>query len=224
MTTKTQINSKLFAIPVMAVLLSLTIASITPLAFADCDDPHCYSTVRKSVDNRGGGATIDINAGNTIEVDTAIANPLWIGFDNDDWIEGGWEKGNILPCVDDTANFYWYETVGTQTDECIGNTSGSTMTVLITDSDLNDTYLIYVNGGSYEKSVVNTDDAVRMTVGGESTYASNELDGGQDASLTIIYPDGNTYSWGSNNLSYTDDAAYTNGWNTPYTDFHYEGP
>lgn len=219
-------SSKLLVIPVIAVLLTLTIASVAPSAFAvsNCDGPHCYTTVKKGTDNRGGGVTIDINSGNSIESGYAIANPLWISFDNGEWAEGGWEKGYILPCVNNTAKYYWYETVGTTTSECIGTTSGSTMTVLITDSNLNDTYLIYVNGGSYEKSVVNTDDAIRMTVGGESTHQDNVLDNGQDQSLTIIYPTGTTYSWGASNLTYSDDESYTNGWNTQYTDFHYEGP
>lgn len=226
MTNKTQMSSKLLAIPVMAILLTIAITSTIPEAdAAQCGSPHCYSVVLKATDNRGGGVTIDIHSSNTVEVGHGIANPLWIVFDNGDWAEAGWEKGTGLdPCNNTTAKFYWYETVGTQTDECIGSVSGSTMTALITDSNLNNTYLIYVNGGSYEKSVVNTDDAVRMDVGGESTNQNNELDDGQDASLTIIYPSGTTYSWGGSNLDYVDDKSYTNGWNTQYTDFHYEGP
>lgn len=219
------ISSKLLAIPVMAVLLTLTIGTFAPEADAVmCDDPHCYSIVKKDKDNRGGSVTIDINSGNSVESSEAIVNSLWIIFDNGEWMEAGWQKGtNMNPCLNSSAKFFWYETVGSQDDECIGSVSGSTMTAAITDANLNDSYILYVNG-NYETSVVNTDDALEMHVGGESTHEDNVLDNGQDQNLTIIYPSGTAYWWGSNNLSYDDDKDYTNGWNTQYTDFHYEGP
>ena len=67
--TTTKTSSKLLAIPVMAVLLTLTIATIAPDAFATstCSGSgnHCYANIKKDVDNRGGYGTIDINASNS---------------------------------------------------------------------------------------------------------------------------------------------------------------
>jgi hypothetical protein len=97
------------------------------------------------------------------------------------------------------------------------------MTVEITDEDVNNVYQVYVNG-ALKFSAYIADDALRMDVGGESTHEDNVLDGGRDRYLTIFDPDGDESSWDSSNLYYIDDASYTNGWNTQYTDFHYEGP
>ncbi|MBI1662182.1 MAG: hypothetical protein IS860_01520 [Nitrosopumilus sp.] len=87
-----KMTSKLLAIPVMAVLLTMTIATVAPDAFAhscNVSGQHCYANYKKDVDNRGGYGTIDINSGNSVETGGAIVNAVWIKFSNNEWIEGG---------------------------------------------------------------------------------------------------------------------------------------
>ena len=226
--TTIKTNSKLLAIPVIAVLLTVFIASMPPDAFAgttcDVPDNHCYAYVRKTISNRGGYGTIDINAANSVQSGYAIANPIWIGFSNNEWIEGGWQKGNISPCSNTTAKFYWYETLGTTSSACLETTSGATMTVKIDDSDLNNIYAVYING-VWKKSFTETRDAARMTTGGESTHQSNVLTGGEDSGLVYYTTSGVATSWGSANLSYSSHMhSYTDTRTSPYNDYQYGGP
>lgn len=224
----TKTSSKLLAIPIIAVLLTMSIVSILPDAFATatCDGTgnHCYANYKKGISNRGGYGTIAINSGNSVQSGYAITNPIWLKFSNNEWIEGGWEKGNILPCSNTTAQFYWYETVGTTSSGCIGTTSGTTMTVKISDSDLNNTYLVYVNG-VLKTTVSDTRDATSMETGGESTHASNVLNGGNDSGLVYYTTSGTPTSWGSLSLTYSGHMHnYTDTRTSPYDDYQYTGP
>lgn len=226
-TTKT--SSKILMLPLMIALLATSIAAMVPIVYATttCDGigNHCYVYARRTTDNRGGSATIYINSGNTVQSGYAIANPLWIGFADNSALEGGWEKGNILPCSSTTAKYYTYETVSSGSGICVGTTSGSTMTVQITDSDRNNVWQINING-ALQQSVFKAVNAARMTVGGESTHASNVLNGGRDTNLSIISTGGISSSWGSSIIpTYSPHPhSYTYSWNTQYTDFAYGGP
>lgn len=230
MTTKTtKISSKLLAIPIMAVLLTMTITSVAPDAFADAtcsgSGNHCYANYKKGQNNRGGYGTIDINASNSVDANSAIVNAVWIKFSNNEWIEGGWQKGSpMAPCSNTTAKFYWYETVGNTSSECIGDTNGSTVFVKITDSDTNDTYKFYVDG-VYEGAVTDTRDATSMQTGGESTDEDNVLDGGEVTGLVYYNVSGTPTWWGSASLTYSNHMhSYTDTRTSPYTDYQYEGP
>ena len=223
-----QISSKLLAMSIMAVLLTIAVTSVIPNAHATatCDGSgnHCYANYKKGISNRGGYGTIAINSGNSVQSGYGIANPIWIKFTNNEWIEAGWEKGSFLPCSSTTAKFYWYETVGSTSSSCIGTTSGSTMVVKISDDDLNDTYSIFVNG-VYKNSVVKTSDAVSMETGGESTHASNVLTGGEDSGLVYYTTGGVPTWWGSSSLTYSGHMhSYTDTRTSPYTDYQYTGP
>lgn len=230
MTSQTiKINSKLLAIPIIAVLLTLTVVSFTPTVSAvnPCLDSgvHCYSTAKRTTDNRGGSATININSGNSVQSGYAIANPVWIGFSEGTWLEGGWQKGNILPCSSTTAKYYTYEKVSGGSGVCVGATSGSTMTAQITDSDRNNVWQINING-ALQQSIYKASDAVRMTIGGESTHPSNVLNNGKDNNLAIISTGGVSSSWGSTIVpTYSQNQAnYYYSWTTQYTNFNYGGP
>ena len=223
-----KMTSKLLAIPVMAVLLTMTIATVAPDAFAhscNVSGQHCYANYQKDVDNRGGYGTIDINLGNSVETGGAIVNAVWIKFSNNEWIEGGWQKGSPMsPCSDTDANLYWYETVGNTSSQCIGDVNGSTVFVKITDSDTNDTYKFYVDG-VYEGAVTDTRDAKDMHVGGESTDEDNSLDGGEVTGIVYYGTNGTPYWWGSSNLSYSNHLHnYDYDDSSPYNDFQYWGP
>ena len=198
-------------------------------ANATCDGNanHCYTYAKRTTANRGGSVTIYINSGNAVQSTYAISNPLWIAFAGGDALEGGWEKGNIAPCSNTTAKFYTYTTVGTDSGICVGTTSGSTMTVQITDSDVNNVWQIIING-ALKQSVYKAANSVDMEVCGESTYASNVLIGGRDTNLSLITTvvPTTSYSWGSTVIpTYaTHTHNYIHSWNTQYTDFAYGGP
>jgi hypothetical protein len=99
------------------------------------------------------------------------------------------------------------------------------MTAQITDSDRNNVWQINING-ALKQSIYKASDAVRMTVGGESTHPSNVLNNGKDNNLAIISTGGVSSSWGSTIVpTYSQNQAnYYYSWTTQYTNFNYGGP
>lgn len=223
MNNKTK-TTKILILPVIVTLLTMTLSSVTPYAFGDeCGSPHCYAIVYKDKDNRGGSATLYVNSGNSVESGYGIANPLWIVWDDGQWLEVGWEKGSFLPCNSTNTNGYHYQNVTNVKSGTCDGTPGTAINASISDGNKDNTWELKINGTTVSTAYI-VSDANEIHVGGESTHEDNVLDNGRASNLQIIYPSGTTYTWGSNNLGYITHQSYTYSWNTSYTDFGYGGP
>lgn len=223
MTMKTKITS-LFAILVTGIVVGIT--SIPEADAAVCFESsgnHCYAI--GALNNVGGTyGNMNINAGNYVESGKGIANALWIVFDNGDWLEIGWQKGDMVPCNDTTASWYYYYKKGAvRTGSCLGNTSGSTDTFQISDANEDYTWQVKMNG--LTKLNINMGDNVGdASSGGESTDDDNSLDNGKVANQQYYDPTSNTWEyWDSSAFTSNDDPPYDAFWGTPsYETLKYE--
>lgn len=213
--TSTKITS-LFAI--LATGIVFGVANIPEADAAVCFEStgnHCYAIGVLS-DVGGTYGNMNINAGNFVESGKGIANALWIVFDNGDWLEIGWQKGDMSPCNDTTASYYYFYKKGAvKTGSCLGNTSGSTDTFQISDANEDNTWQLKMNGLTKLSIGMGTNTG-QAQAGGESTDDDNSLNNGKIQSQQYYDPSSNTWDdWASPAFTSNDDPPYDAYWGTP---------
>ncbi len=186
---------------------------------------HCYAiAVLDNINAEGVQGDMAINGGNYVKNDYAISNSFWIVFATNEWVEVGWQKGDILPCSDTSANFFYYSKIDGDTSDssCEGSVSGSVEYFALYDSNQDYDWGVFI-----DSQIATIEDTGYLSgearTGGESTHDDNLLDDGNSDNLDYLNSNEQWADWDSNAYR-SQDSPYTTSWGSPtYEELNYDG-
>lgn len=228
MTTKTFKKLKLpilFSLVVISTAIPLFMEQVDATSGHTCDNPHCYAIVHakwevwpfsglREEHGLKGQNTIPTTLPSTSGTNHWTANPFWVIFPDNDWVEVGWLKGNGICGDHSTAEHYQLRVEdGIPTHYCLSASSG-TDNYELSDTNTDKQWNLIVNGNTrtsdqdYDKGL--------LDAGGEFSVNTISLDGKTEA---LKYYDTQWRDW--DHASFDETGQYSIDWCTEPTSFEY---
>ena len=220
----------------IVVAMALLVVSLgTPLAYADptshgCmndNNPnlgHCYTraiaqwcfiTCGDREESGLKGSNIIPSTLPSTQTSHWTANPFWVTFPDNDWVEVGWIKGGGGPCGTETTAEHYQIRVegGSLTSYCLSASAG-TDNYELSDTNKDKQWHLIVNSNT--RTSDQDYDKGKLLTGGESIHSSNAMDGFVSG---LQYYDTQWRNW--DNARTQVDPNYGFDWCTQPTSFEY---
>ncbi len=217
-------------------LLLLMVAFVPftiPNSYADsghsCWSPHCYAaTQAKACSSCGFLLESGLKGTGTVRSITVpsghgTANPIWVVFLTNEWVEAGWEKGSWASCGSNavsTPRYYARDGVGTQSSYCdTTSTASGNPTFEVSDTNKDGTWYHLINGITRLTTTTPGYTQGYLKTGGESTHSSSQM----DSKLSSLQYYGTSWTnWPAASII-NQDSPYSVSWCSNPTSFAYGG-